>query len=78
MGAAKKARLVRELDYYALHKKEWLSSHREQYVVLKDHAVLDFFPTFEAAYQAGAAAWGINTDFLVKQIVEREPVFFVF
>lgn len=78
MATSDETRLAKELEYYALHKDEWLRAHREQYVVVKDGTVLDFFPTFQAAYQAGAGTWGINTDFLVKQIVEQEPVFFVF
>ena len=78
MATSDETRLSKELEYYALHKDEWLRAHREQYVVVKDGTVLDFFPTFQAAYQAGAGTWGINTDFLVKQIVEQEPVFFVF
>jgi len=78
MAATEQARLAAELQVYALHKHEWLKGNRGRYVVIKGGDVLDFYPTFEAAYSAGAGAWGINTDFLVKQIVEHEPVFFVF
>ena len=78
MASTEDVRLAKELEYYALHKEEWLKVHREQYVVIKEETLLNFFPTFEDAYQAGAGTWGINTDFLVKQIVEHEPVFFVF
>jgi hypothetical protein len=78
VAAGEQARLASELDFYALHKDEWLAHHRGQYVVIKENSILDFYKTFEAAYRAGALTWGINTDFLVKQIVEKEPVFFVF
>ncbi|HVM93258.1 MAG TPA: hypothetical protein VMT67_10630 [Terriglobales bacterium] len=78
MASAGNIRLAKELQCYTLHKDEWLRRHRDQYVVVRDSTVLDFFPTFEAAYQAGAGAWGLSTDFLVKQIIEHEPVFFVF
>ena len=78
MAATQETRLARELEVYALHKNEWLKGHSGRYVVIKGNEVLNFYPTFEAAYSAGALAWGINTDFLVKQIVEHEPVFFVF
>ncbi len=78
MAATEQTRLAGELEVYALHKSAWLKGHPGQYVVIKGDAVLNFYPTFEAAYQAGAGAWGLNTDFLVKQIVEHEPVFFVF
>ena len=77
MARSGQKRLAEELDFYTQHKDEWLRAYRGQhYVVIKGNTVLDFFPTFEAAYYAGADAWGDNTDFLVKQIVEHEPVFF--
>lgn len=72
------ARLAVELEYYAQHKAEWLAHKAGHYVVVKDETPLGFYPNFEAAYRAGAATYGLNTDFLVKQILEHEPVFFVF
>ena len=78
MAAGEQARLAVELAYYAEHKTEWLSHKTGSYVVIKDSRVLGFYPNFETAYRAGAGAYGVNTDFLVKQILEHEPVFFVF
>lgn len=78
MATDQRARLAIELEYYAQHKAEWLVHEAGHYVVIKDSGLLGFYPNFEAAYRAGAAAYGIDTDFLVKQIVEHEPVFFVF
>jgi hypothetical protein len=78
MAAGEQARLATELELYAFHKSEWLRRYPRQYVVIKDEKVLNFFPTFEAAYRAGASEFGLNVDFLVKQIVEQEPIFFVF
>lgn len=78
MSGDQQARLAAELEYYAQHKAEWLAHRTGHYVVIKDSRVLGFYPNFEAAYRAGAASYGLNRDFLVKQILEREPVFFVF
>jgi hypothetical protein len=78
MAAGEQARLAVELDYYALHKGEWLAKQSGKYVVIKEANPLGFYATFEAAYRAGANAYGIDTDFLVKKIVQHEPVFFVF
>jgi len=71
-------RLGAELNLFDGHKAEWLEQHRGSYVVIKGENVLNFYSTFEDAYRAGAERWGTDTDFLVKQIVEQEPVFFVF
>lgn len=71
-------RLAKELDFYALHKDEWIKTHRAYYVVVNDENVLDFFLNFETAYRSGVLKWGIHTDFLVRQIVDDEPVVSVF
>jgi hypothetical protein len=67
-----------ELEYYVHHKAEWLAHKTGPYVVIKDSELLEFYPNFEAAYRAGAATYGLSADFLVKQILEHEPLFFVF
>jgi hypothetical protein len=78
MAANQKSRLAVELEYYAQHKAQWLAQKTGPYVVIKDSGVLGFYSNFEAAYRAGAAAYGLSTDFLVKQILEHEQVFFVY
>ena len=78
MAANQENRLGVELDYFAQHKGKWLAHKTGLYVVVKDSGVLGFYPNFEAAYRAGAGTYGPDTDFLVKQILEHEPVFFVF
>lgn len=78
MPTGEQTRLATEITFYGINKLEWLKQHPGKYVVLKDEAVLGFYSTFEGAYRAGAAAYGMAADFLVKQILEHEPVFFVF
>ena len=78
MPTGEESRLAHELELYRSQKDEWLRRHPGKYVVIKGAEVLDFYPNFEAAYTAGAGAWGVETDFLVKCIVENEPVFFIF
>ena len=77
MEAEQPARLTVELDYYGQHAREWVALKAGQYVVIKNKEVLGFYRDFEAAYRAGAATYGLETDFLVKQILEYEPVFIV-
>jgi hypothetical protein len=77
MATDQQARLAVELEYFFHRKAEWLAHKSGQYVVIKDSTPLGFYRTFEAAYRAGAGAYGLETDFLVKQILEYEPVFFV-
>ena len=78
MAAGEQARLAVELEYYAAHRGDWLRKYSGNYVVIKESTVLGFYPSFEVAYQSGATTFGISTDFLVKQVLEHDPVFFVF
>lgn len=77
MATDQQARLAVEIEYFSRHKAEWLALKSGQYVVIKESTPLGFYQTFEAAYRAGAGTYGLETDFLVKQILEYEPVFFV-
>lgn len=77
MATNHQSRLAVELDYYAQHAREWVAQRAGQYAVIKNTAVLGFYLEFEAAYGAGAGTYGLETDFLVKQILEYEPVFIV-
>jgi hypothetical protein len=76
--SGQKDRLVSELEFYDLQKSQWLPRHSGEYVVLKGGDVLGFYAAFSEAYAAGAARWGLGTDFLVKQVLEHEPMFSVF
>jgi len=78
MSADQQARLGVELDYFGEHKTEWLAHRSGQYAVVKERELLGFYPSFETAYRAGAEHYGTDTDFLVKRILEYEPVFLVF
>ena len=71
-------RLATELELYRRRRREWLEHHSGQYVVAKEESVLGFYPDFGAAYSAGAEAFGSNTDFLVKKVLEFDPVFSVY
>lgn len=75
--SAADSRLAIELDLYDLRKNEWLKHHCEEYVVIKNTEVLGFYPEFKDAYTAGVRKWGV-TDFLVKQVLANDPVFWVF
>lgn len=77
MSINRNTRLAVELDYFSQHRAEWLAHNSGQYIVIRGSIPLGFYPTFEAAYRAGAKSYGVETDFLVKQILEYDPVFFV-
>lgn len=77
MATEEQGRLAVELNYYERHAADWIAQRTGEYVVIKNTGILGFYPDFESAYRAGAEAYGIETDFLVKQVLEYEPVFIV-
>ena len=78
MSTALPTRLSVETQLYEAQKSEWLRTHRDQFVVIKEQSLLGFFDNFHQAYSAGVAEYGMNIDFLVKRVVPQEPVFLVF
>jgi len=77
MSTALPTRLSVETQLYEAQKSEWLRTHRDQFVVIKEQSLLGFFDNFHQAYTAGVAEYGMNIDFLVKRVVPQEPVFLV-
>lgn len=73
-----KASLSNELSWYESNKNAWLDSHSGEFVLIGGKETVGFFPSYEQAFEAGLEAFGIGTDFLIKQVVEHEPVFVIY
>lgn len=70
--------LATELELYAVHKHEWLEKNEGKYVVAQEKNVLGFYDSFESALKAGIIAFGVRRNFLIKQVLAKEPVHFIF
>jgi hypothetical protein len=42
-----------ELEFFEQHRQQWLTSHRDEYVVVSDTTVAGFYSGFELAFHAG-------------------------
>lgn len=69
--------LEEERRLYQSHKVEWLSTHRNQFVLIRGTEVAGFFADAESAYASGLERFGPTSPFLVKQVTEQEPVAYV-
>jgi hypothetical protein len=78
MAEKPKASLQQELDCYESNKADWLNAHLGEFALVGRKGAVGFYPTYEAAFEAGLKAFGIGTDFLIKQVVEHEPVFVIY
>lgn len=76
--AQKKKSLAEELSLYDSNKSKWLESYEGQFVLINKKSVAGFFPTFEKAFEEGLGKFGIEAEFLIKQVSEQEPVFVIY
>ena len=70
--------LKKELVFYESKKKEWLSTHPNHFVVIAGERVAGFFPDYESAFKAGIRTFGVNSEFLIKQVCAAVPVYVVY
>jgi hypothetical protein len=78
MTQKRKPALAQELAWYETNKKAWLGAHRGKFVLVSDETVAGFFSSYEDALQAGLQTFGVSAEFLIKQVVEQEPVFVIY
>jgi hypothetical protein len=72
------APLHAELSFFESKKSLWLKKHHGKYVVVRGNSELGFYESFAAAHAAGSKAFGSDREFLIKKIVEDEPVFVIY
>ena len=70
------ARLEQEYNVYLTHLKEFLSVHRNQFVLIKGDSVVNFFESYEKALQAGLKSFG-NVPFFIKEVQPEEEIRFI-
>ena len=70
--------LKNELAFYETKKSEWLHNHANEFVVISGEQAAGFYPDFEGAYKAGVRTFGVQKDFLIKQVCATEPVYVVY
>lgn len=65
--------LADELEYFERNKADLLGKYKDLFVLIKDGKLVGVYPSGEAAYEEGLENFGLKP-FLVKQVVEVEPV----
>ena len=68
--------LETELKFFNANRAKWLADHKGKFVLVKGEELVGAFDTAENAYVEGVGRFG-NTPFLVKQILDEEPVLHV-
>lgn len=65
--------LKEEQAFFEANKAHWLAEHKGKFALIKGSTLVGAFDTQENAYVAGVQKFG-NVPFLIKQILEEEPV----
>jgi len=71
------ATLSKEIEFFRLHREQWVHSHLGEYVTIQDDTVAGFYDTYAEALRAGLMRFGVSRGFLVKQVWVPEPVYCV-
>jgi hypothetical protein len=72
------ASLGEELSYYESNKPERVKTHAGQFALIGGQKAAGFFPSYEKAFEAGLRSFGLEKQFLIRQVVEQEPVFVIY
>jgi hypothetical protein len=70
--------LATELETFQSHRDEWLRDHAGTYVAIQGDQTAGFFESYAEAFKAGLARFGASRNFLIKEVWQTEPVYFVF
>lgn len=65
--------LREELAFFEANRASWLAEHKGKFALIKGSTLVGVFDTAENAYVEGVQRFG-NVPFLIKQILEEEPV----
>lgn len=69
--------LETESQVFEQHRREWLQTHAGDFVVIAKSTIAGFYPDYETAFKAGLKKFGIQGNFLVKQVWAEEPVYLI-
>jgi hypothetical protein len=70
--------LQTELAFFESNRAHWLLKHSGAFVAVRGRHVIGFFPDWHTAFLAGCARVDIRKSFLVKQVLEHDPVYYIF
>ena len=65
-----------EEKFYDEHLSSFLKTNKERFVLIKNNDY-EFFDTDDDALEHGIKIYGHTVDFLVRQILEEQPVIFM-
>jgi len=70
--------LATETKMFQEHRHEWLPEHAGAFVAIQGNEVAGFFESYAEAFKVGLQRFGSGRNFLIQQVWQTEPAYFVF
>ncbi|MCK4421600.1 hypothetical protein KAW18_08020 [candidate division WOR-3 bacterium] len=69
--------LKKNLDFVTKKRKTLLREHRNKFLLVFNEKLVDSYDTYERAAEEGVRLYGLDANFLVYHLVEKEPLNFI-
>lgn len=73
---SEETKLQQEIEFFERNKAEYLKKCKGMFVLIKGSQLAGMYSSAEEAYEAGLLKYGVDEPFLVKQVLEKEPIGF--
>ncbi len=65
------------IDFVNKNKETLLKEHRNKFILVFEEKVIGSYDTYERAAEEGVRLYGVDANFLVYHLVEKEPLNFI-
>ena len=69
--------LKKNLDFINENKESLLKEHKNKFILAFEEKLVDSYDSYERAAEEGVRLYGVNANFLVYHLVEKEPLNFI-
>ncbi|MFH1824839.1 MAG: hypothetical protein ABH873_06400 [Candidatus Firestonebacteria bacterium] len=69
--------LKKNLDFVNKNKESLLKEHKDKFILVFEEKLVDSYDSYERAAEEGVRLYGLDANFLVYHLVEKEPLNFI-
>jgi len=69
--------LKKNIDFVKKNREALLKEHRNKFILVFEEKLVGSFDTYERAAEEGVRLFGLDANFLVYHLIEKEPLNFI-
>jgi len=69
--------LTKNLDFVKGNRESLLKDHKNKFILVFEEKLVGSYDTYERAAEEGVRLYGLDGNFLVYHLVEKEPLNFI-